>query len=138
MQQTLIILKPDCMLKGLAGKVLQRFEEKGFRIVAAKLARLEHDKLGEHYAHLKDKPFFPSLLEFMKKSPVMLIVLEKKDAVSLAREMCGPTDSRKAPKGTIRGDYGEDVQTNVIHASDSVEAAGKEIGRFFKNAEIFG
>ena len=136
MERTFIILKPDCMRAGLAGKVIGRFEAKGFRIVAARLARLNDAVLKKHYSHLTRMPFFPSLLKFMNASPVLLLVLERKDAVALAREMCGVTDSRKAGRGTIRGDYGLDVQSNVIHASDSVKAAKAEIARFFKKGEI--
>lgn len=136
-ETTLIILKPDCITKGLAGKVIARFEGKGFKIVAAKMVQLHDALLDEHYAHLKDKPFFQDLKEFMKSAPAIVMALEREDAVSVAREMCGPTDSKKASKGTIRGDYGEDVQVNVIHASDSSETAQKEVERFFRKDEIF-
>ena len=136
MERTFIILKPDCMRAGVAGKVIARFEAKGFRIVAAKLSRLNDDLLKKHYSHLTGMPFFPSLLKFMKASPVLLLVVERKNAVALAREMCGVTDSTKAGRGTIRGDYGIDVQSNIIHASDSVKTAKVEIARFFKKGEI--
>ena len=136
MEQTFIILKPDCMKAGLAGKVIERFEAAGFKIVAAKMARLNDAILRKHYAHLTGKPFFPVLAKFMKRSPVLMLVLERRNAVELAREMCGVTDSKKAKKGTIRADYGKDVQSNVIHASDSVKTAKKEIRRFFKNSEL--
>ena len=138
MEQTLVILKPDCMQRGLAGKVIARFEEGGLAIVGMRMARLDDRILGEHYAHLADKPFFPELKKFMKSSPVVLMVLRGENAVEAVRKMCGPTDSKKAPKGTIRGDFGTDVQRNIVHASDSNETAEKEVARFFGKEEIFG
>ncbi|MFH1107212.1 MAG: nucleoside-diphosphate kinase [Candidatus Micrarchaeota archaeon] len=138
MEQTLVILKPDCMGKGLAGKVVSRFEEAGLTIAGMKMASLSDGILDEHYAHLADKPFFTGLKAFMKSSPVVLMVLRGEGAVEKVRAMCGPTDSKNAAKGTIRGDYGEDVQRNIVHASDSKETAEIEVARFFKPDELFG
>jgi len=137
MERTLIILKPDCVQRGLCGAVLTRFEQRGFQISAMKMAQLSRPTLEEHYSHLKGKPFFPALLEFMSSSPVVLAVIEGKDAVEIVRKMCGATNARIAENGTIRGDFGLSTQCNIIHASDSKEAAEKEIKRFFKPEEIF-
>jgi len=130
------MLKPDAVTRGLCGRILSRFETRGFKIVAAKMMRFDQGKCEEHYAHLKDKPFFPRLVEFICQTPVLTMVLEGKDAVNQVREMCGPTDCGKAPAGTIRGDFGLSIQSNVIHASDSLETAKQEIARFFKPEEL--
>lgn len=136
MERTFIILKPDCMEKNMAGKVLDRLFSKGLKPVAMKLVKLNDSILTEHYAHLKDKPFFPGILKFMSRTPVIMAVLEGEDAVNVVRLLCGPTNSTQAPAGTIRGDFGKDVQENIIHASDSKEAAAMEIARFFKKEEL--
>jgi nucleoside-diphosphate kinase len=136
MEKTLIILKPDCVQRGLCGAVLSRFERRGFSISAMKIVRLTKDLLGEHYAHLKGKPFFPSLVEFMGSAPVVVAVIEGKDAVEIVRRMCGATNAASAENGTIRGDFALSTQYNIIHASDSKETAEKEIKRFFRPEEI--
>jgi nucleoside-diphosphate kinase len=136
MEKTLIILKPDCVQRGLCGAVLSRFEKRGFSISAMKMMKLSNETLGEHYAHLKAKPFFPSLVDFMSSSPVVVAVIEGKDAVEIVRKMCGATNARSAENGTIRGDLALSTQYNVIHASDSKETAEKEIKRFFRADEI--
>ncbi len=136
MEKTLIILKPDCVQPGLCGTVLSRFERRGFLISAMKMVKLAPSTLEEHYSHLKGKPFFPSLVEFMSSSPVVLAVVEGKDAVEIVRKMCGATNARNAENGTIRGDFALSMQYNIIHASDSKETAEKEIKRFFKAEEL--
>ena len=136
MEQTLIILKPDCVKRGLMGKVISRFEDAGLAVAGMKMVLLEEAVLDEHYAHLNDKPFFADLKKFMRSTPVVPMVLRGENAVERVRQMCGPTDSKKAPKGTIRGDYGTDVQQNIVHASDSRETAEKEVARFFRPQEI--
>ena len=137
MQTTLIIYKPDCLEKKHVGNVLERFERAGFKIVGCKLARLSPALVREHYAHIADKPFYPSVEAFMLSSPVLIMALNGKDAIGKTRELLGPTDSRKAPKGTIRGDFGSDSMNNVVHASDSLENAKIELARFFKPEELF-
>lgn len=137
MSKTLIILKPDCMEKGLAGEVIGRFERAGFAIKACKMTRLSEEILRDHYAHLVQFPFFPSIVEFMRSRPVIIMVLEGPDAVVRVREMLGPTDCRLAPKGTIRGDLGTDKSLNICHASDSDESASAEIARFFAMGEVY-
>jgi len=137
MEKTLIILKPDCMEKRLAGKVLARFEEEGFSLSACKMIKLDEKLLRIHYAHHADKPFFPEICAFMSSTPVLVMVLEAENAIEKARELLGPTDSTIAPSGTIRGDMGESKMKNIAHASDSKEAAEAEVKRFFEPEELF-
>ncbi len=137
METTLILLKPDCVKKGHCGDVLQRFEKAGFRIRGCKMMRLGKEVLHEHYAHIAAKPFFGEVEEFMQSSPVIAVALEAEGAVDKVRALLGPTDSKKAEKGTIRGDYGVDVMVNVVHASDSPENAAVELKRFFRGDELF-
>lgn len=136
MERTLILCKPDCMEKNLVGEVLRRFEAAGLRITAAKTLRLSPALLAEHYGHLKDRPFFPDIVAFMSSRPVLAVVLEGAGAVARVRELLGPTDSRKAPQGTIRGDLGADGMRNIAHASDSTESAEAEVRRFFLPGEV--
>ena len=133
---TLILLKPDCVAKGLNGEVIKRFESEGFRIRGCKMIQLTDELLKEHYAHIADKPFFPDVAAFMKSKPVIAIALEGENVIAHVRDLLGPTDSQAAPKGTIRGDFGADKMTNVVHASDSPEAAAIELKRFFNEGEI--
>ncbi|MFH1258151.1 MAG: nucleoside-diphosphate kinase, partial [Candidatus Micrarchaeota archaeon] len=137
MERTLILLKPDCVQRELVGKVISRFEARGLKIAGLKMVQLRDELLDEHYSHLKDKPFFSGIKKFMKGTPVVAMVLEGLECVEIARAMCGPTNARKAPPGTIRGDFGMSVQSNIVHASDSKETAEKEIRRFFAKEEIF-
>lgn len=136
-QTTLILLKPDCVSKQLCGEVLKRFEAQGFRIRGLKMIQLDDAILKEHYAHIASKPFFPDVAAFMKQTPVVALALSGDDVIDRVRTLLGPTDSSKADKGTIRGDYGGDMMYNVTHASDSPEAAAEELKRFFKAGEIF-
>ena len=136
-ETTLILFKTDCVQKKLVGEVLQRFESEAFSIRGIKMMELSSELLTEHYAHVADKPFFPEIVAFMQASPVIALALEGEDAVARVRDLLGPTDSTKAEKGTIRGDFGVDMMTNVCHASDSVENAGIELKRFFADGEIF-
>jgi nucleoside-diphosphate kinase len=137
MQKTLIIFKPDCMEKRHAGAVLDRFEKAGFTVIGCKMIRLTPTLLREHYAHVASKPFYPQIETFMASRPVIVMALQGDDVVSKVRDLLGPTDSRKAPKGTLRGDFGTDMMVNVAHASDSEENGQIEIARFFKPEEIF-
>ena len=137
MQTTLILLKPDCVKKNLIGNVIARLEAAGFSIAGMKMIQLDKAILREHYSHIADKPFFPDVEKFMSSSPVVAIALRGEGAVDKVREIAGPTDSRKAAPGTIRGDLGEDMMVNIIHASDSAESASAELKRFFKPGEIF-
>jgi nucleoside-diphosphate kinase len=136
-ETTLILLKPDCVAKGLNGEVLKRFEAEGFRVRGCKMMQLTDELLKEHYSHIADKPFFPDVATFMKSAPVIAVALSGENIIAHVRDLLGPTDSKAAPKGTIRGDFGDDKMTNVVHASDSPEAAAVELKRFFKDGEIF-
>lgn len=137
MEQTFIILKPCTIQRGIVGDVLTRFQRKGLQIAAMKMMWLDEKILREHYAHLVDRPFFPSLLRSMMATPVIVAVLRGNDAIEVVRAMTGATNCRKAAPGTIRGDFGMSGQENVIHSSDSPESAKVEINRFFKPDEIF-
>jgi nucleoside-diphosphate kinase len=136
-ETTLVLLKPDCIAKRLCGTVIGRFEEAGLEIVGCKMMLLEDRVLAVHYAHVSDKPFYPDLKSFMKSSPVIVLALSGEDAVARLRDLLGPTDSRKAPKGTIRGDFGDSVMMNIAHGSDSPENAVQELKRFFNENELF-
>ena len=137
MDKTLIILKPSTIQRGLIGKVIDRFQQKGLTVAGIKMMKLDETILREHYAHLVDRPFFPSLLRSMMATPVIVMCLKGKDVVEVVRAMTGATNSRKAAPGTIRGDFGMSGQENIIHASDSNENAEIEVNRFFKPEEIF-
>jgi nucleoside-diphosphate kinase len=137
MQKSLVILKPDCMSNKHAGNVIDRFEKAGFEIVGAKMIRLSAEVLRSHYAHVADKPFYPEIEAFMSSRPVIVLALQGENVVATIRDLLGPTDSRKAAKGTIRGDFGTEMMKNVVHASDSDENARIELARFFKPEELF-
>ena len=137
MQKTLIIFKPDCMAQRHVGNVLARFEAAGFNLIGAKMMRLTPALLRAHYAHVADKPFYPEIESFMSSRPVLVAALSGDNIVQRVRDLLGPTDSRKAAKGTIRGDFGTEMMKNVVHASDSEANGLTEIARFFKSDEIF-
>lgn len=130
-QQTYIMLKPDCLKRGLMGEVISRIEKKGYRIVQAQLMTLDAPIIAEHYAHLIDKPFYPKLEQFMLSGPVFGMVVEGEEVIQGMRALMGPTNVFEAAPGTIRGDYATDVTYNLIHGSDSPETAKVEINRFF-------
>lgn len=136
MERTLVIFKPDCMKKKLMGKVLSRFEDAGFSVAACKMMQLDKVILTEHYSHIADKPFFPEIANFMSSEPVVAMVLEGEGIIKKVRDLLGPTDSTKAPAGTIRGDFGETVMINICHASDSPGAASDEVNRFFNDNDF--
>ena len=137
MQKTFIIFKPDCMEKRVVGNVLARFEAAGFQVIGCKMGRLSSAVLREHYAHVANKPFYPEIESFMQERPVIMMALQGAEIVQKVRDLLGPTDSRKAGKGTIRGDFGTDMMRNIVHASDSDENARAELARFFKPDELF-
>ena len=136
-ETTLVLLKPDCLAARRCGEVITRFEAAGLEITGSKMMALADDLLAEHYAHVSDKPFYPELKSFMQSSPVLVFALSGENAVTLVRDLIGPTDSRKAAKGTIRGDFGKDAMFNMVHASDSPENAATELKRFFNPDELF-
>lgn len=135
-ERTLIILKPDAVQRSLVGTIVERFEQKGLRIVGVKMLQLQRDMLEKHYAHHKGKPFFEGLMSYMTSAPCVLMVLEGNSAIDVCRRLVGVTNSREAAAGTIRGDFGMSVQMNLVHASDSKEVAEKEILLFFKKEEL--
>jgi nucleoside-diphosphate kinase len=136
-QTTLILLKPDTVSNSRCGEVLRRFEDAGFKVRGLKMIQLDDAVLQEHYAHIASRPFFPEVVAFMKKTPVVAVALSGDNVIDRVRALLGPTDSRKADKGTLRGDYGVDSMVNVAHASDSPDAADAELKRFFRAGEVF-
>lgn len=137
MQKTFVIFKPDAMEKRVVGTILSRFEAAGFDVIGCKMGRLSPALLREHYAHVANKPFYPDIEQFMSSRPVIMVALQGDNIVQRVRDLLGPTDSRVAPKGTIRGDFGTEMMKNVVHASDSVENAQAELARFFKAGELY-
>jgi nucleoside-diphosphate kinase len=136
-EKTLIILKPDAIQRGLVGDVISRFERKGLKIIGMKMVQLEDVLLEAHYEHIKDKPFFQGIKNFMKASPVVVLALSGIEAVAATRLIVGPTKGYEAAAGTIRGDFSLSMQSNIVHASDSVENGIAEVTRFFKEDELF-
>lgn len=137
MERTFVIIKPCSLQRGLVGEILTRFERKGLKIVALKMYRFTKEKCAEHYAHLTAKPFYPIIESSMMAAPVILCCLEGIDAVEVVRGMTGATNGRKAPAGTLRGDFCMSHQENVVHASDSLESAAVELDRFFTPDDYF-
>ncbi len=135
-QRTLVLIKPDAVQRELVGTVLSRFEQKGLKIVGMKLMNIESAIVDEHYSHLTDKPFFGDLKKFMMQTPVVAVVLEGIEVIDEVRKIVGSTNPRKADAGTIRADLSMNVPSNMVHASDSPEAADTEIKRFFRPEEI--
>lgn len=136
-EQTVVLIKPDGVQKHVIGKVIDRFERAGLSLVALKMVRLTEDILKTWYAHHAGKPFFPSLMADMMATPVVAMVLQGDGAIQKVFDICGVTDPAEAASGTIRKDFGESKPKNVVHRSDSVEAAKKEIGLLFKAEEVF-
>ena len=136
MEQTLSILKPDAVKKGVIGKIVDRFESNGLRVAAIKKLQLSQAEAGNFYIVHKDRPFYGELIEFMTSGPVVAMVLEGENAVAKNRELMGATDPKKAEKGTIRADFAESIDANAVHGSDSLENAKVEIAFFFANKEI--
>ncbi len=136
MEQTLIILKPDAVQRGLMGKIITRFEEKGLKIIGAKFMQISQELAANHYSDHTEKPFYPGLVSFMTSSPVLVMALEGVGAIAMCRSMMGATFGSQAAAGTIRGDFGVSNSFNLIHGSDSQEAATKELGLFFADGEV--
>jgi nucleoside-diphosphate kinase len=131
MDRTLILVKPDAFERGLTGEVLARFERKGLKIVAMKLMTVERDLAERHYAEHRERPFFGELVDFITGGPLVALVLEGNEAVIAARQLIGATNPLEAAPGSLRGDFGLEVQTNLVHGSDSPESAEREVGLFF-------
>jgi len=135
-EKILVIIKPDAIVRGLIGEVFTRFERKGFKVIGTKMTQLGDIILDEHYAHLKDKPFFAGIKKFMTSAPVMLIALSGENASAAARLVAGQTASHEADAGTIRGDLAMSIQSNVVHVSDTTENGEIEVARFFTPEEL--
>jgi nucleoside-diphosphate kinase len=135
-EKTLVLVKPDAIQRGLIGEIVGRFEKKGLKLVGIKMMALDDEILTKHYSHLTDKPFFPSLRNFMKSSPVIAMAWEGLEVVNAVRLLCGITKARTAEAGSIRGDLAMSVSCNVVHASDTVENAQNEVKRFFDEEEL--
>ena len=131
MERTYIMLKPDCVKRGLMGEVISRIENKGFKIVKMEMKNLDEAILREHYAHVADKPFFPGMLEYMTSGPVVAMIVEGENVISGMRGLMGATKYEDALAGTIRGDYATSTNYNIIHGSDGPDTAEIEIKRFF-------
>lgn len=136
METTLIILKPDAVQRGLMGRILTRFEDKGLQIVGCKLTKIPQSLAETHYEAHKTKPFYPGLVKFMTSSQVLILAVRGNGAITIARNMMGATFGSKAAPGTIRGDFGVSNSFNLIHGSDSPEAAQRELGLFFAKGEV--
>lgn len=136
MEQTLLLIKPDAIQRGLIGEIITRIEKKGLIFSAFKMIQLDDKMLSEHYSHINTKPFFAKIVDFMKNTPVIACCVEGLDAVETVRNISGITKSREAQPGTIRGDLAMSIQTNLVHTSDSKESAKEEIQRFFKLEDI--
>ena len=130
-ERSLVLVKPDGVARGLVGQVVSRLEAKGLRLVAAELRTLTREVAEEHYGEHRERPFFGSLVEFITGGPLLALVVEGPRAVEAFRALAGATDPVKAAPGTIRGDFALEVQSNIVHGSDSAESAAREIGLFF-------
>lgn len=137
MEKTVVLIKPDGLQRGLVGEIIHRFERKGLKLVGIKMIRFTDEIIDNWYAHHKDKSFFQTLKDFMKWTPVVAMVWQGLDAIAAVRKIVGITKAREAEAGSIRGDFGMSGSNNIVHASDSVESAEKELGLIFNADEIF-
>ena len=135
-ERSLVLIKPDAMKRNLAGPIIAKFQEKGLKPIGLKLIQMDRSLANRHYAVHEGKPFFSSLVDYIISTPIVAIVLEGEGAIALVRKTMGATDPAKAEKGTIRAEFGLDIQNNAVHGSDSPENAAKEIALFFKKEEL--
>lgn len=136
-ERTLSIIKPDAVAKNVIGQIYARFEANGLKVVAAKMAHLSRSEAEQFYAVHQSRPFFNDLVNFMISGPVMIQVLEGEDAISKNRVLMGPTDPKKADKGTIRADFADSIDANAVHGSDAPQTAAVEIGFFFPGMNVY-
>jgi nucleoside-diphosphate kinase len=137
MEKSLVLIKPDAMQRGLAGTIISHLQREGLRLVALRMLHMDRSLARRHYAVHKDKPFYNDLVDYIISTPIVAAVFEGDGAIERIRQVMGATDPAKAAPGTVRKDFGLDVQRNSTHASDSAENAEKEIALFFKKGEIF-
>lgn len=135
-ERTFVMIKPDAVVRGLIGEIVSRIERKGLKIVGMKMIKLSEEEAAKLYEVHKDKPFYNDLINFVRSSPVVVMAVEGESAISVMRRIIGPTDSKEAPPGTIRGDFSCSKSMNVIHASDSLENAKRELSIFFKEFDF--
>jgi nucleoside-diphosphate kinase len=135
-ERTLVLLKPDAVERRLVGEIIRRIEQKGLKIVAMKLMRVERGLAERHYAEHREKPFYSELINFITSGPIVAMVVEGPEAISVVRALMGATNPFEAQPGTIRGDFGLDLTANLIHGSDSYESAAREIELFFQPEEL--
>jgi len=135
-ERTFLMVKPDGVQRRLIGRIIQRIEERGLKIVALKMIRIQRELAERHYAEHREKPFFKGLIEYITSGPVVVMVVDGKNSISVVRQMVGKTNPAEAGSGTIRGDFGLDIGRNIVHASDSPDSAMREIDLFFKREEI--
>ena len=136
MERTFVAIKPDAVQRGLIGEIIQRFEKKGFKVIGMKMTHLNAEMAEKHYAEHKDKPFYNGLIQFITSGPIVAMVLQGVNVVNLARNMMGSTNPQNAAPGTIRADYAQISERNVVHGSDSLESAKREIALFFNDSEL--
>ncbi|HSA34284.1 MAG TPA: nucleoside-diphosphate kinase [bacterium] len=136
-ERTLVLIKPGAIQRELIGEIITRFERKGIKIVGLKMLRMTEKLVNEHYAHLREQPFFRDIKLSMMETPVVAIALEGYDIVRRVRTLSGATNPREAAPGTIRGDYSISIRNNVVHASGTIEEALEELQRFFEEGEVF-
>lgn len=137
MERSLVLIKPDAMKRQLAGTIISRLEAEGLQLIALKMLRLDDKLAKQHYAVHAEKPFFNDLISYITSTPIIALVLEGNEAINVIRQTMGPTDPSQAAAGTIRGDFGIDIQQNAVHGSDSTETAAQEIKLFFTESEIY-
>jgi nucleoside-diphosphate kinase len=136
MERTLVLIKPDGVARGLSGRIIHRFEQRGFKILALKMIQLTQEQAALHYQEHKDRPFFDRLIHFITSGPVIALILQGENTIKLVRAMMGSTNPLDALPGTIRGDFATEMAYNVVHGSDSLTSAEREIKLFFKDCEI--
>ena len=136
-QRTLVLCKPDTVQRGLVGRVVSRFEEKGLKLVGMKMLRIDESLAGRHYAEHVEKPFYADLLAFITASPIVALAVEGDNAVEVVRNLMGVTNPQKAGSGTIRGDFGLNLTMNLVHGSDSLASAQREVALFFAPGELY-
>ena len=136
-ERTLVLCKPDAVQRGLVGRILARFERKGLKIAGLKMLRIDEGLAAQHYRDHLEKPFYPQLRAFVTSSPVVAMAIEGDNAVQVVRTLLGTTDAQQAAPGTIRGDFGMNVTKNLVHGSDSLDSAKREIALFFEETELY-